>query len=190
MVKLRYNRRTPLNVKASRAAEHMNNPMSIKEKVAEIKGYLQASSVSGGFGAVGGILILACGAYSLGYMGGKESGRAPQPESVPAALPSRVVSLPTRGAEKEQKTIINESVSKSTEESNTVATRTPEREATTTLDTQSQKGAYVGSRRGKKYHLPDCPGAKTILDTNKVWFASKAEAEARGYTPAGNCKGI
>ncbi len=49
---------------------------------------------------------------------------------------------------------------------------------------------YVGSRTGKKYHLPWCPGAKQMKEENKVWFATKDEAEKAGYTPASNCKGI
>jgi hypothetical protein len=52
------------------------------------------------------------------------------------------------------------------------------------------EGAYVGSRKGTKYHLPWCAGAKTISEENKVWFQSKEEAASRGYTPAQNCKGI
>ena len=52
------------------------------------------------------------------------------------------------------------------------------------------QGKYLGSKNGSVYHLPTCPGAKRIKDENKVWFASKAEAEARGYKPAVNCKGI
>ena len=51
-------------------------------------------------------------------------------------------------------------------------------------------GAYVASQKGTKYHLPTCPGAKTIAEGNKVWFASKAEAEDAGYTPAANCEGL
>ncbi|MFA6095259.1 MAG: hypothetical protein WC767_00210 [Candidatus Paceibacterota bacterium] len=51
-------------------------------------------------------------------------------------------------------------------------------------------GMYVGSRSGDKYHLPWCSGAQRIAEANKVWFASKAEAESAGYTPAANCKGI
>ena len=49
---------------------------------------------------------------------------------------------------------------------------------------------YVASRSGTKYHLPWCPGAKQIKEENKVWFATKADAEKAGYTPASNCKGI
>ena len=51
-------------------------------------------------------------------------------------------------------------------------------------------GAYVGSKNSNKYHLPWCPGAETISEANRVWFKTKAEAEAAGYIPAGNCKGI
>jgi len=51
-------------------------------------------------------------------------------------------------------------------------------------------GAYVGSINGSVYHLPSCPGAKHIKDENKIWFTTKTEAEAAGYKPAGNCKGI
>jgi hypothetical protein len=53
-----------------------------------------------------------------------------------------------------------------------------------------EKGSYVGSKTGKIYHLPWCSGAKRIKEENKRWFASKADAEAAGYAPASNCKGI
>lgn len=49
---------------------------------------------------------------------------------------------------------------------------------------------YVASRNGQVYHLPHCSGAKRITETNKIIFRSKAEAEAAGYRPAANCKGI
>lgn len=51
-------------------------------------------------------------------------------------------------------------------------------------------GQYVASKTGKSYHLPSCSGAKLIKEENKVWFATKEDAEAHGYTPAGNCPGI
>jgi len=51
-------------------------------------------------------------------------------------------------------------------------------------------GQYVASKTGKSYHLPWCSGAKQIKESNKVYFSSKEEAEAAGYTPAKNCKGI
>ncbi len=51
-------------------------------------------------------------------------------------------------------------------------------------------GAYVGSKNGTKYHLPWCGSAKLIKEENRVWFASKEEAEKAGYIPASTCKGI
>ncbi len=51
-------------------------------------------------------------------------------------------------------------------------------------------GQYVASKTGTRYYLPWCGGARTIKDENKIWFDSKAQAEAAGYAPAANCKGI
>lgn len=51
-------------------------------------------------------------------------------------------------------------------------------------------GQYVSSKTGTRYYLPWCSGAKQIKEENKVWFATKEAAEAAGYTPAKNCKGI
>jgi len=50
--------------------------------------------------------------------------------------------------------------------------------------------AYVASKNGTKYYLPNCSGAKRISEANKVWFASPAAAVAAGYAPAANCKGL
>lgn len=66
-------------------------------------------------------------------------------------------------------------------------TSTGERVPAPALDTAA---LYVASRNSDKYHLPWCSGAQRISEANKVWFASKAEAEAAGYTPASNCEGI
>lgn len=52
------------------------------------------------------------------------------------------------------------------------------------------EGAYVASKEGSKYHLPWCSGAQQIKEENKIFFQTKADAEAAGYTPASNCKGI
>lgn len=51
-------------------------------------------------------------------------------------------------------------------------------------------GQYVGSKSGSRYYLPWCGGVKNIKPENLVYFASKEEAEAKGYTPAKNCKGL
>jgi hypothetical protein len=55
---------------------------------------------------------------------------------------------------------------------------------------ESPEGGYVASKNGTKYHLPWCSGAKQISEQNKIFFATKEEAETAGYTPASNCKGI
>lgn len=74
----------------------------------------------------------------------------------------------------------------------------PEQSAIETLPIQpaaaagamSAGGEYVASKTGTKYYLPWCGTAKRIKDENKVWFGTKAEAEAAGYEPASNCKGL
>ncbi|KND48946.1 MAG: hypothetical protein AB200_00770 [Parcubacteria bacterium C7867-005] len=48
--------------------------------------------------------------------------------------------------------------------------------------------AVVASSKGTKYHYPNCPGARTISEKNKISFASVAMAESAGYTLALNCK--
>jgi hypothetical protein len=60
----------------------------------------------------------------------------------------------------------------------------------TIIPEEQGTGQYVGSKNGTVYHLPWCSGAKRIQEENKIWFTNKAEAEAAGYRPAANCKGI
>jgi hypothetical protein len=43
---------------------------------------------------------------------------------------------------------------------------------------------FVGSRNSNKYHLATCAVAKRIKPENKVCFASKEDAEKRGYVPS------
>jgi hypothetical protein len=58
------------------------------------------------------------------------------------------------------------------------------------LDGVPASGEVVASKQGSKYFLPTCSGAKVITAKNLITFASAAEAEKAGYTPAGNCKGL
>lgn len=53
-----------------------------------------------------------------------------------------------------------------------------------------ETGAYVASVSGSKYHRLDCPGASAIKEENKLYFSTKEAAEAAGYAPAANCKGL
>lgn len=49
-------------------------------------------------------------------------------------------------------------------------------------------GDVIGNKNSKKYHLQGCPGYNQVGEKNRVFFKSAAEAEAAGYTKAGNCK--
>lgn len=55
--------------------------------------------------------------------------------------------------------------------------------------TESQK-IFVASRNGKKYYYIWCESSKIIKEQNRIWFATKEEAEKAGYEPAANCKGL
>jgi hypothetical protein len=50
--------------------------------------------------------------------------------------------------------------------------------------------SVVVSRSGTKYHLPTCPGAKQIKDSNIITFSTIEQAKAAGYSAAANCKGL
>ena len=49
-------------------------------------------------------------------------------------------------------------------------------------------GAIVASKNGTRYYPPGCAGADRISATNKVYFATAAAAEAKGYQLASGCK--
>lgn len=63
-------------------------------------------------------------------------------------------------------------------------------EKDTTPDGVVTVGKYVASKNGTKYYLPSCKSAKRIKEENRVWFATKEEAQAAGKTPSANCKGL
>ncbi len=54
----------------------------------------------------------------------------------------------------------------------------------------SPEKLFVASKTGTKYYLPWCGAVSRIKEENKIWFASEAEAQKSGYTPAANCKGL
>ena len=51
----------------------------------------------------------------------------------------------------------------------------------TTAKSETGQCPFVGSRNSNKYHLSTCAVAKRIKPENKVCFASKEDAEKRGY---------
>ncbi len=62
--------------------------------------------------------------------------------------------------------------------------------ASTAAPAIPEGGEVVASRSGTKYYFPWCGTVKRIKEENKVWFASREAAEAAGYEPASNCKGM
>ena len=50
-----------------------------------------------------------------------------------------------------------------------------------------QNAVYVASSRGKLYYRIGCGGSTKLSVANKIFFSTKEEAVAKGYTPAKNC---
>ena len=46
---------------------------------------------------------------------------------------------------------------------------------------------FVASKNGTKYYAPTCSGAARIKLANQVWFTSRDDAKAAGYTPSAMC---
>jgi hypothetical protein len=67
---------------------------------------------------------------------------------------------------------------------------TAENKEAASSEAASEEEQYVASKSGTKYHYPWCPGAKQMKEENKIYFDSRPAAEAAGYTPAANCKGL
>ncbi|MEK7556371.1 MAG: hypothetical protein AAB538_00150 [Patescibacteria group bacterium] len=59
---------------------------------------------------------------------------------------------------------------------------TPEPSVAAAVATSGKQ--FVGSVNSDLYHDPSCPAAGRIKDANQVWFASREEAEAAGYSPS------
>jgi hypothetical protein len=166
--------------------------VSIKEKAPEIKA--QDQTVTEGFFALeepapqgvsrvasialGAVLIIASGvSYGLGYYAGK-GGQSIEP-------------IPMTYTEQSAAVVAHESAETRNELRVASSTRVESAPSPSAVATDaSPKGTYVGSRKGTKYHLPWCSGAKAISEENKIWFSSKEEAQSQGYSPAANCKGI
>lgn len=54
----------------------------------------------------------------------------------------------------------------------------------------SQSAQLVASKNGIKYYYPWCTGVKNISPANIIYFATKADAEAKVLTPSATCKGL
>lgn len=64
-------------------------------------------------------------------------------------------------------------------------TDTPANQTPTPVQLQ---GSYTASSRSDKFHMPFCPSAARISEDNRVWFSTRDEAVAAGYSPCGRCK--
>lgn len=65
---------------------------------------------------------------------------------------------------------------------------TPKSKSPTEPLTGSQTGLFVASKKGKKYYPINCAGAKSLSESNRIYFKDAAEAEAKGYTISTSCQ--
>ena len=142
--------------------------MSVQEIISKIKGALKHDKVFFPLLA----LTLSGASFALGH------------GTISAGKPDQVTRIPYTQATTTARTDFSTSTA---QEGTGIASTT---KTQTLAATSSATKVYVASKKGKKYHLPTCPGARTISTQNKIWFATKEEAAQNGYTPASNCKGI
>lgn len=112
---------------------------------------------------------------------------AQAPESVQGTLEAQD---PAQGAETSagEPTAPQESVSQPEPEPDPEPAPTPQPQPEPAPQENTQKTGYVGSIDSDKYHSPGCRWAKKILPENEIWFATKEEAQAAGYSPCGTCQ--
>jgi PBP1b-binding outer membrane lipoprotein LpoB len=67
-----------------------------------------------------------------------------------------------------------------------VSTPTPSRPAQSATPAP-QDARIRGNKRSMIYHWPGCPNYDDIAPHNRVYFRTRAEAEAAGYRAARNC---
>lgn len=144
---------------------------SIKDFIGKIKGLIESQSFSQKslkralpddlfFSLI--IILVAFGAFGLGRLSKIEDSRVPiRIENEPEITADAF--LPANN-NKETASVSNAPIS-----------------------TTSQ---LVGSKNGTKYHYTWCAGAQRIAEANRRYFSSIQDAEAQGYTPASNCKGL
>ena len=57
-----------------------------------------------------------------------------------------------------------------------------------TTSTANTIKTFFASNRGTKYYSIGCSGGKTIKQENRVYFATREEAERAGYTLSSSCR--
>ncbi len=112
-----------------------------------------------------GVLLVGILSFEAGLLQGRAEPRSPIVLSLPA--------IPVEGAP-----------------SSVLGAETPSALPSTHREPVVERGdnrtdcVFVGSKNSNKYHLPSCTVAKRIRPENRVCFASKEEAEKRGYSPS------
>jgi len=53
-----------------------------------------------------------------------------------------------------------------------------------------KSGPIVASKNGTKYYSLTCSGVKRIKEENKIFFASREDAERAGLSPSSTCKDL
>jgi len=146
----------------------------IAQKYAEYKKYTQ-------FAYLGAIIVLVgAGAFFSGRLMMIFETRVPA-DYVVSAL-SGISPVSASNAPQTLNKPLNQAVNAPKSAVNTANTANPA--------VSNTPGSYVASKTGKAYYFPWCAVALRIKDANKVWFATKAAAEAAGYKPAANCHGL
>ena len=114
-----------------------------------------------------GVLLVGGLAFESGFLRGKLF-QSPEPLviSIPAIAESQVTTAPEQAGTGNSLTGVEQKASKTNEK-------------------QGVNCPLVGSRNSNLYHLTTCAVAKRIKPENKVCFASKEDAEKRGYIAGG-----
>ena len=147
--------------------------MSIREILGKIKTALKNDHIF--YSIV--VILVGIASFGLGRLSMEDMRMSPPLHTLTPHMSAQVVS----GA-----TSTLPIITKKVPEKPSTGTSKKDTESTSTV----QKGQYVGSKNGSKYHLPWCGGAQRINEENKIWFADRIAAEKAGYTPATNCPGI
>lgn len=114
-----------------------------------------------------GVFLVGILCFEAGLLQGKIGEKTPLVLSVPPLLESAVLPMPDTLGDAAPSPV---SVSRV--------------EGVAAFASEKINCAFVGSKNSNKYHLPSCTAAKRIKPENRVCFASKEEAEKRGYVPS------
>lgn len=65
--------------------------------------------------------------------------------------------------------------------------RTADDDRKSMSDTSSTSASYIASKNGTRYYPQTCPAASRIHEENKIYFTSKEQARAAGFTKTSQC---